>query len=931
MAKSKQAEPLEAIERYGTRWPLEEGWNDIQIELYCYIRDHKVEDGGLGKLGHLRNAMQMLWPKLYAGEQEEGVPRWRDEIELMCWAWCNYRVVAVIGHASAAKCLGKGTPVMLYDGTVLPVEDVKPGMQLMGDDSTPRNVLSVATGREQMYRLHASDGTSWECNESHILSLKASYVPRKLRTFSKGDVQDVPLREFMGYGQVKRRTWKQYRVGVEFPKKTQKPLLIDPYVFGLWIGDGTKTEVEITQHDSCAPVIDFWTSYWEAVGLRVTKYETKDRCPRYRAVGDYERAPYRRYLREILVDGEKRIPHRYLTSSRVNRLRLLAGIIDTDGTPDKSAFTVTTKDKPLANDIAYLARSLGFFASVNESKTSIKKVGYVGVAYRIYISGDVKRIPTLLKFAAQKKSTRDPLLQEILRVESLGEGDYFGFTVDGNHRFLLGDFTVTHNTHTFAHIIAASYLASPMDTIATLTSTHLPGLRKRFWAETVAALNTSSATRPTDWHVRAHDLTARPAVNPKEDKYIIEGIAVDRGEEAVEKIQGNHSRMHRYVAIDEAQGTGKPIFDAVANLMSDQDFRFVMLANPTKKYSEFGSWCEPKNGWNSVDADSDLWWETKRGGVCIRLDGLRSPNIRLGRTVFPFLITPSYLEQVEKSYGKNSPRYWIFARGWFPPDGLMGYVFPTSVIARADKKIEYSERPTKLASLDPAFEGGDDCVLTIAEAGTNWKVNPLKQIPIIVAVSEGSDPLDYLIAHEVMRICQLEGVAPGDFIMDTTGAGRGVYAILQKEWSPDVQKCNFGGNPTDRRLKVGEDETCKDLFDRFVTELWWSARAFMEEGWVGNLTGEFGRLREQLAAREYETVNEKKTSIETKREMKNRVGYSPDYADSFVMIFELLKRRGALAGDPIAFVGGTKDLRHLKRAVAYSKIDLSGDNFAHFD
>ena len=54
------------------------------------------------------------------------------------------------------KCLGKDTPILMYDGTIKKVQDVVEGDSLMGDDSTARTVLSLARGREQMYRIHAN-------------------------------------------------------------------------------------------------------------------------------------------------------------------------------------------------------------------------------------------------------------------------------------------------------------------------------------------------------------------------------------------------------------------------------------------------------------------------------------------------------------------------------------------------------------------------------------------------------------------------------------------------------------------------------------------------------------------------------------------------------------------------------------------------------
>jgi hypothetical protein len=491
-------------------------------------------------------------------------------------------------------------------------------------------------------------------------------------------------------------------------------------------------------------------------------------------------------------------------------------------------------------------------------------------------------------------------------------------------------------THTFGHVAAASYIADAENSIITLTSTHLPGLRKRLWADTVSAIRTAQIAPGTlggvMFDVRNHDMTIRPA-GTKEDKYVIEGIATDRGQDAVEKIQGTHSRKRRYVVIDEAQGTPSAIFEAAANLMTDPDFRMAQLANPTRRYSEFGTWCEPQNGWGHIDPDVDQFWETKRGGICIRLDGLKSANIKYGKTVFPFLIRQDYLDSVAKAFGEGSPRWWTFVRGWFAPEGLFGVIFPSSILAKAEKKLEYQMPPVRVAALDPAFEGGDQCALAIAEYGgannSAFALNMVVSMPIKVSMTDKSEPLDYLIANEVKRICAKYEVKPENVILDVTGAGRGVAAILEKEWSPEISRCNFGGGATERRLKKSDLENCTELFDRFVSELWWAGRAWMEEGLVGGLNEDFKLLRDQLVARQYETVKDKKIRIETKKEMKERLGYSPDEADAFVMLIELLRRKGGVAGSLAAGSVGSRDTRMLKRAVKYSNVTNPEREFAN--
>ena len=72
---------------------------------------------------------------------------------------------------SGTGCLAYGTEVMRYDGTFVEAQDVRVGDVLMGDDNTPRNVLGLCRGREQMAKITLRDGTSFTCNTSHVLSL----------------------------------------------------------------------------------------------------------------------------------------------------------------------------------------------------------------------------------------------------------------------------------------------------------------------------------------------------------------------------------------------------------------------------------------------------------------------------------------------------------------------------------------------------------------------------------------------------------------------------------------------------------------------------------------------------------------------------------------------------------------------------------------
>jgi hypothetical protein len=491
-------------------------------------------------------------------------------------------------------------------------------------------------------------------------------------------------------------------------------------------------------------------------------------------------------------------------------------------------------------------------------------------------------------------------------------------------------------THTFAHIAVAEYICDPENTIITLTSTHLGGLKARLWSDMIHAFKSASIEIP--YKVRNQDLTLRLFEFADEQKYVIQGIATDKGQDAVEKIQGNHSRNKRIVIIDEAQGTPKAIFEAAANLMADPHFRMAMLANPIDRNSEFGTWCEPTDGWERINPESDTIWETKRGGCCIRLDGLKSPNIvHDDPTLFPFLIDREYVDDVIKAYGKNSARYWAFVRGWFAPDGVQGVVFTQPTINRASAPKEFDFEPIRIASLDPAFEGGDLCMFYVAEYGrvgnNPFTLNLLNREPIKVSFEASNleeEPLDFKIARAAQQRAAIWGVEPRHFIVDTTGAGRGVHAIMRKNWSPEVLALSFAQGCSEAPLRAGDPQTCKQMFDRFVTELWWRAREFCEADLVGGMGSDmFKTLRQDLTMRRYDVLGSGKIRIEEKRDMKKRIGRSPDDGDAFCMLVELLRRMGASPSGDSRTLRSNVAARFRDKAKKLSKISNPSRRYAN--
>lgn len=356
-------------------------------------------------------------------------------------------VVGLVAGSGVGKCHGKDTPILMHDGTTKLVQDVVVGDSLMGPDSKPRRVLSLARGREMLYAVSPTKGKPYIVNESHILSLQCRRSGI-YRGYKKGDILNISVLDYLSKSDKFKATFRGYKVGVEFPSQ---PTLLDPYFLGLWLGDGTSKKCQITTMDSS--ILAFVESIAIKNGLFVRKETNTSITNRSHS---YTLSKGRSGLKTNNIwgalqaynlVGNKHIPRAYLSNDRTTRLQLLAGIIDTDGSLSNNCYEITQKNSRLTDDIVWLARSLGLAAYAKPCRKQCVNNGVWGTYNRIIISGHIDVIPVILKHkkAHPRKQRKDVLINSI-SVTQQGAGDYYGFCIDSDNLYLLGDFTVTHNT-----------------------------------------------------------------------------------------------------------------------------------------------------------------------------------------------------------------------------------------------------------------------------------------------------------------------------------------------------------------------------------------------------------------------------------------------------------------------------------------------------
>lgn len=364
---------------------------------------------------------------------------------------------AVIIQDEIGKCLKKGTKILLHNGTFKNVEDIVVGDILMGDDSTPRNVLGLGRGREMCYDIISNKWKKWGCNESHILSLRIC-SSNVIKGYSKNDIINIPVKDYVKLSAFAKQHLMLYKVGVEYKENTHD---VAPYLLGLWLGDGRSNRMRIYNIDHEIEL--YLNEYTKEKKYSLLKNTDRVNCNCYSFVDTINsnfstECVISNFLLKNNLKDNKHIPDSYLIDSRKQRLELLAGLLDTDGHKSSSSrnYEITQKSKKLADNILTLAQSLGFGASMFMKKASMKRKDgtvYFCDVYRINIFGDdLHEIPCKIarkifyKVEKPHKNKRNPL-RSGFHVVLTGEEEYYGFSIDGNKLFIIEDFQVTHNTN----------------------------------------------------------------------------------------------------------------------------------------------------------------------------------------------------------------------------------------------------------------------------------------------------------------------------------------------------------------------------------------------------------------------------------------------------------------------------------------------------
>lgn len=753
------------------------------------------------------------------------------------------KVTVKSGHG----CFGKGTGIMMADGTCKPVEDIRVGDKLMGADGCSiRRVLELKRGRERMYRFTYNDETCHVFNESHYLCLVATNNKGRRKS---GDKIEVSVREWLKWGCDKKRCHAIYRSKVTRFNRFNESLEVPPYILGVWLGDGTTQKPEITTGD--IEIDNAFSDYIRSVGAIVKRRRNSENSwiiYGSRSHGTKLENPVSKAIRAsgAGMGDVKRIPQKYLLAEYNDRLELLAGLLDTDGHLNKTgvSYDFIQKNESIARDLCWLARSVGCHATITETLKGCQ-TGAAGVYWRVTIGRNIDKIPTRLQRFKDRLTCNHQRLNlhfGIKSVEDIGEDDYYGFVLDGDHKFLGSDFTVLRNTGKTATLawVAFWFLSFHRNCRMPVTAPTAHQLFDNLWPE----MHLWHRRMPKEWQ-DCYKITSDSISITDQEKFRF-GVARTARKDQPEALQGFHAQDALLFVIEEASGIPEAVFEPIEGTLSSKNCRMIMVGNPTRRDGYF---------FESFHKDRALFTR-------LTLSCLESTVAEKG-----------YAERMKRKYGEQSTAYRVRVLGEFPlADPLAFMSFDVVDSARFRNNQNADKNAQKTAGLDVARFGDDSNALICRQSCEIYHAEEWFGKDLMFTANK---------AYYLWR----EGLFDVIYV-DANGMGAGVVDRLKELGVPVVGiNVSEASSPRPERFYRLRDELWGRCWDWFNER---NAQFLMPSKERPNVKGVNQDIVEDLIAElttpYYEFVGGC-IKIESKEKMKARGLESPNLADALCLTF----------------------------------------------
>lgn len=376
---------------------------------------------------------------------------------------------------------------------------------------------------------------------------------------------------------------------------------------------------------------------------------------------------------------------------------------------------------------------------------------------------------------------------------------------------------------------------------------------------------------------------------------------------------GRLTRM--MILVDEIEMVNESqLWDALDNVLSTEHDRRVTVcatSNPRDVTSRLAAEAEPPRGWHTIDPMEDDEWTSKRNYRVLRINALKSENVRSGQEIFPGMMTRTGMLHYASKTGGNDAEYTTFVLGMYPLEGgVSDALIPYSHVANMWGEFVFEPGTAyDCMSIDPAHEGDDLCICCVGRYGlaralrkpdSNQTLLLVErrmalQIYQFHAIPKGMVKETYT---KIKALAVRYGIAARNVAIDKTGNGYGLYCeFVEAGW--DVLGVSWGSGASRMKVLDIHKHSADALYDGCSSEQYHAFAAWLQADLIRVLTScETDRFIKGLTGRKLRpgrrvssVSNETLRRLEEKADFKSRMSWSPDHADSAVQLLHLVRMR----------------------------------------
>lgn len=782
------------------------------------------------------------------------------------------QVVGIVfgGGAGGGKMLDVSTPIPTPDGWKLN-GDLEDGDTVYAIDGTETRVLRAHPIKDgETYRVSFDDGTYIDADAEHLWytetynerknSKRRTESSRQKRRLSRNDTHKEWLvgKNVKKVGQIgnvrttleiketlttRNGTHTNHAIpNARYIEGSKRLFTIPPYVLGAWLGDGSQNAAYISGVDS--QIFD---------NIRHYGYTTTDLMS---GCGVYVKG-LKVQLRSVGVLSNKHIPAEYLRASADQRLMLLRGLMDTDGTIDKHGkASFTNTNYAIIEGFCELVASLGLKYSCIESDKNQKRNPNHKIFWTVYFR------PPFICFGIDRKANRQDLTKYrstnsyryIVSVEKIENVKMRCITIEHeSHVYLAGKQMVpTHNSFLIGLLCAIACKKYP-GTRWGLARKELKSLKQTTLATLISKVHRVLGISDNDYKLNLLDSTLEYSNG---SQILLLDLTAKPSDPEMESL-GSLELTGAFV--DEIGEVNKKAHDVLASRVN----RWL-----NKEYGITGkvvSSCNPSPGfvrqeyydkYYQLGAGRMQKW--KSGHVWVGDERVDAYSVYIRSTALdnPF-IDRNYVEGLRRLPPQERKRLLDGDWNYLDEDDSL---FPMALI---DKMTVY-EVPepedgkfNKFIGVDPSDAGKDDTVVTLVDNGVIAEQFEIK------SPQGKDDAIGFYIAGKLINFAETHGFTKPT-AKSITIEGNGVGASLRDA----LRTLGWNVNVYTATLQSRNDGYYQFMLDA-------------DEGRIKllNTVIEKGQLIRQLTAHRYD-LDTGKPRITRKKDLRQLLGRSPDHADS---------------------------------------------------